>query len=302
MKKQILLAVILFFSVGIFSEAQAQRWFKTSSLEFGILGGFSHYSGDLTQSYFETRGFKPSFGIITRYTPRELVTFRLSGQYGAIAGDDRWYEDQNDVARRNLHFKSVLWDFTGAAEINLKRMDVREKRGVYPYGFIGVSVFKYNPLAQFEYDATSPHLARVPNDYASLASRDGEWVELQPLGTEGQETTEFNERRRYNLTQLAVPVGAGLKFKLSNNWTLGVEYGVRVTFTDYLDDVSMTYVDPSRIEGQYGAMSAAMGDRSPTLHFEDDARGNPEKNDMYGILGVSFTYRIYGFRPVCPSW
>ncbi len=301
-KKGLGLLLVVFMLVSVNNQAVAQRWFKTSSLEFGLIGGASHYQGDLTNKYFETKGFKPSIGIITRYTPGELVTFRLSAMYGGLEGDDAWYEDQNDPERRNLNFKSSLWDFTGAAEINLRRLDMKDASGVIPFVFTGFSVFKYNPKAQFIYDPNSPHVSRPGSIYTTLQDRDGEWVELQPLGTEGQETTEFNERKRYHLTQLAIPLGAGIKFKFNHKWTMAVEYGARITFTDYLDDVSMTYIDPSRLQAQYGPMSAAMADRSPVLHDEllNNQRGNPNKNDSYGILGVSLTYRIYGNRPGCP--
>ena len=308
MKKKVLRLLLgLIVLVSMSNQAVAQRWFKTSSLEFGLIGGASHYQGDLTNKYFETRSLKPSIGIITRYTPGELVTFRLSAMYGGLEGDDAWYEDQEDPERRNLSFVSNLWDFTGAAEINLRRMDMKDKSGVIPFVFTGFSVFKYNPKAQFIYDPNSPYVTYLaPGTYASLQERDGEWVELQPLGTEGQETTEYNERKRYHLTQIAIPFGAGIKFKFNHKWTMAVEYGARVTFTDYLDDVSMTYVDASRLQAQYGPMSAAMADRSPILHDELDEnynqRGNPNKNDSYGILGVSLTYRIYGNRSICPTF
>lgn len=295
-----LLALLL-----ISTQSQAQRWFRTSSLEFGILAGASHYSGDLTQSYLETRGLKPAVGLITRYTPNQLLTFRLSAQYGGLEGDDNWYEDENDVESRNLKFKSVLWDFTGAIEVNFNQLDVRETSGVIPFAYTGFSVFKFNPMAQFVYDPNSPHLTRPGSTYSTLAAeRDGEWVELQPLGTEGQGTTEFNEREYYNLTQIAIPIGAGVKFKFNNKWTLGVDYGVRITFTDYLDDVSQSYVDPGRLQSANGPMSAAMADRSLILHDELDniPRGNPDDNDKYGIFNVSLTYRIWGNRPKCPGF
>lgn len=291
------------------SNAQNDRWFRTSELEFGIIAGASHYSGDLTQSYFETRGMKPSFGLITRFTPHDRWTFRLSGQYGGLEGDDNWYDqdelfkdDEGNSNPRNLHFKSALWDFTAAAELNLVTLDPRNPTGIMPYIFFGVSVFKYNPLSQFIYDPNSPHLSRLNNNYASLEGRNEEWVALQNMGTEGQETTEFNqERKRYSLTQIGIPVGAGIKAKLSQNWAVGLEYGIRITFTDYLDDVSTTYVEPTRIEGAYGPMAAAMADRSPVLHEEGDMRGDSQNKDTYGILGLTITYRIFGNRDRCPG-
>ena len=308
MKRQSLGFVFALFLVLSFTQqaqAQNERWFRTSALEFGLIGGFSHYSGELTDNkLFESRGFKPSFGLITRYTPHSVLTFRLSAQFGSIEGNDDWFEDLESPDRRNLDFQSNIWDFTGAAEINLFTPDFRKKSGINPYVFAGFSVFKYDPYSIFEFDANSPHMTRPGSSYADLQTRDGEQIYLQPLATEGQETTEFNERKRYNLTQVGVPVGLGLKFKFSNSWSAAVEYGLRFTFTDYLDDVSSTYVDPSRLQAQYGAMSAAMADKSPVLHDEllNNERGNPDNNDKYGILGVTLTYRIYGNRPVCPTF
>ena len=303
MKKGNIKSLLGLFLVALCSigTADAQKWFRTSSLEFGLIGGFSHYSGDLTRPIFESRGFKPSVGLITRYTPVQRITFRLSAQYGQLEGRDDWYDDANGI-NRNLSFQSDLWDFTGAMEVNLRRMDPRMKSGIFPYVFTGVSVFKFNPKAVFEYDPASPIATYLGSPYLELADRDGELVELQPLGTEGQETTEFNERRRYALTQISIPVGGGLKFKLNHKWTLGVEYGMRFTFTDYLDDVSDSYVDPVRLLSQYGAMSAAMADRGPERREENDARGTTDSNDVYGIFGVTFTYRLYGNRPACPAF
>lgn len=302
---KILVATTLFL-LGSTLQTKAQRWFKTSSLEFGLMGGMSHYSGDLTQSFLETKGLKPSVGIITRYTPSERFTFRLSAQYGSLEGRDDWYEDPNSPNRRNLSFRSNLWDFTSAVEINLVPMVAKKSSGVYPYIFTGASVFRFNPEAQFIYEPGSAMESYLtPQLYGQLADRDGEYVELQPLGTEGQETTEFNDRKRYALTQIAIPVGGGLKFKMNHKWTLGVEYGVRFTFTDYIDDVSGTYVEPVRLNSQYGAMSAAMSNRSPQFEaatLEGTPRGNPNKNDVYGLLGISLTYRLYGNRPVCPTF
>ena len=305
------LVITMLLVVGSSFQVNAQRWFKTSSLEFGLVGGASHYSGDLTQSYLETRGLKPSVGIITRYSPGERVTFRLSAQYGKMEGRDDWYEDQDDAGRRNLNFRSNLWDFTGALEVNLRRMEARQKSGIYPYLFTGASVFRFNPETQFFYEpggAMDTYLGLDPEGnriYAQLADRDGEFVALQPLGTEGQETTEFNDRKRYALTQVAIPVGGGLKFKLNHKWTLGMEYGARFTFTDYLDDVSGTYVDPVRVNSQYGPMSSALSVRSPQFDastLEGTPRGNPDKNDVYGLFGISLTYRLYGNRPDCPTF
>lgn len=301
MKKYIAIFVLLFSIINI--RTYAQHWFRSGSLDFGVMAGFNHYSGDLTQTQFmESRTLRPNIGLITRYTPKELLTFRLSANYGNLVGDDRWYETAGDTTNRNLHFRSQLWDLTAAFEINLNRVDMRKPTAVIPYIFGGISIFRFNPQAQFNFDSLSPIAQLYGDDYMSLRNRDKEWIDLQPLSTEGQETTEYNERTRYALTQIAIPLGLGIKFKVNQNWVIGLEYGLRYTFTDYLDDVSTSYVEPDRLRSERGVMGAAMSYRGPneiTPEFEGTKRGSGNSRDLYGIFGIQITYRIYNLRPNC---
>ncbi len=295
---------ILLISMGLMGNANAQTWTQQSSLEFGIFGGGSNYIGELTDKFFESRGTHFNGGLLTRWNPNDILSFKLSANYGKISGYDNWYSEDLQRKFRNLHFQSTLWDFSAGLDINLRVLDYKQESGAIPYVFFGLGVFKFNPQAQFIYDPNSPVAQNIQN-YSSLQERDGEWVDLQPLGTEGQGTTEFNERKRYSLTQLAIPFGAGVKFKMNRNWTLGLEYGLRKTFTDYLDDVSMTYVPVNFLESQYGAMSPAMSDRSTALNTEVEntpKRGDDGNKDWYAIFGVSLTYRIYSTKVRCPAF
>lgn len=280
----------------------AQEWKKMSSLEFGIMGGGSNYQGELTEGFFEPQGTHLALGILTRYNPNERLTFRLQATRGKISGDDAWYPNSTEHSTRNLNFESVLWDFRAGIDINLRVLDYKQTRGVIPYVTTGMSVFKFNPMAQFFYNPSSPHIFRPGSNYASLQSRNEEWVELMPLSTEGQKTTQYNERERYALTQIAIPLGFGFKFKLSESWVLGMEYVLHKTFTDYLDDVSSTYIEPDYIEGQYGPMAAAMADRSANLHEAGSPRGNSKNKDWYSIFGVNLTYKINLSGVRCPEF
>ena len=66
---------------------------------------------------------------------------------------------------------------------------------------------------------------------------------LQPLSTEGQGLKEYPGRKKYSLTQFCLPVGGGWKWNINENWDISYELGFRILFTDYLDDVSKTYVN-----------------------------------------------------------
>jgi hypothetical protein len=84
-----------------------------------------------------------------------------------------------------------------------------------------------------------------------------------------------NFRPTYDLYQIGIPFGVGMKYVLGGSWNLGVAFGARKTFTDYLDDLSG--VDPvNRLRS-----------------------ANPYTKDMYFYTGVSVSYTFYKVR--CPE-
>jgi len=272
---------------------------RENSLDLGIFLGGSNYTGELTNfKFFETQGTHFAPGLLTRYNVGQRATFKISATRGKISGYDNWYSDKPENQLRNLHFESVLWDFSTGVDINLRLLDRKAQKGFVPYITTGLAVFKYNPTAQFHYDVNSWHNTPT-NGYTTLAGRDGEWVNLQNLSTEGQQTAEYNDLKRYSLTQLAVPVGLGLKCYMSRSWMIALEYAVRITFTDHLDDVSGKYAEPFYIESQYTPMASAMADPGPLQHETGSARGNSSNKDRYSIFGVSLTYRLVTSKVKC---
>ena len=84
-----------------------------------------------------------------------------------------------------------------------------------PYVFAGIAVYHFNPYTR---------------------DTSGTKYFLKPLSTEGEGFAAG--KNNYNLTQFAIPFGAGVKLSLSENINVGFEVGLRKLFTDYLDDVS----------------------------------------------------------------
>lgn len=271
------------FIIALFTSAvlSAQK-----NVEVGLFLGASNYTGDMTESRFQEMNF--AGGLILRYNPNPNISVRGNVFYGTINGDDKNFSDK-DKQRRNLNFTSPLFEFSGQIEWNLFGFDAigtKGKRGFTPYIFGGVGIFKFNPKTKL----------------------DGEWVELQPLGTEGQGTTPLQDRKKYALTQASLPFGVGIKFRLAPRFVVGIEYGPRFTFTDYLDDVSLTYVNPAILQAQYGDRSRRLSNR--TDPFEEkgpydvitqkgQARGDRVYRDWYTFTGVTLTYTISLQRVRC---
>lgn len=196
---------------------------------------------------------RPAIGLqfAHRFGPRYTLTG--SFMYGTLKGSDRESADQGDEEngmfryQRNLSFRNRIKELSVVASI-----DLYENQATYisrvpwtPYVFAGVSVFHHNPQAQ------------VPKQdvWGNPFPNAGEWVDLQPLGTEGQHADlpdgSVNKGiKPYKRVQVAIPIGIGARFRLNEVIDVSGEIGFRYTFTDYLDDVSQNYVDLELLDSE----------------------------------------------------
>ncbi len=297
--KALILCSIAFIAWPLHAQ---KKLFKGKPIEFGITLGAANYMGDLSKSV-ALQETKPMGGLICRFNLSDWVTLRGNALFGQISADDKNYADV-DVFRkqRNLNFKSNIVEFGGTIEWNLSGFgETQTGTPSTPFLFAGVSVFKFNPKTLFKYMPTDPNGVALHG--SELQKYDNQWIELQPLGTEGQETTKYNDRRRYPLTQISIPIGAGYKRQWNDVWAWGVELGVRKTFTDYLDDVSIDYVDDQIVGGNSGSLAAALKDRGPEVGYQkfDNGlgRGNSANKDWYMFLNFTITRKIIGGKTIC---
>ncbi|MBH83879.1 MAG: hypothetical protein CMP70_04315 [Flavobacteriales bacterium] len=274
--------------------------------EIGLTIGTSYYIGDLNDQHFKLSRPATAFNYKTNLNRRFAIRGGLS--FGEIRGSDK--ENNIDTAKfnRNLHFKSPLYEFAGIIEFNFFPYETGNKRYPFtPYIFSGLSIFNFNPQAR-KFDTNTP----FDNDGNQS---NNEWIDLQPLGTEGQYSSQYPEKLPYQLIQFAIPVGIGFKASLSENFSLAVEYGFRKTFTDYLDDVGGTYASPQYLFME-NENAANLSDRSNALQNYITSNpgadittwsGNTNRNranenmwdDWYYFAGLTLSYKIYSKPKVC---
>ena len=245
--------------------------FKTSA-EVGFFGGGSYYIGDLNPSKHFVYS-KLAYGGIFRYNLSTRHSLRFNVTYGNIHGEDAESSDPFQV-NRNLSFKSHVLEFAFGMELDLFRYRINDmKYPISPYFFYQLAYTRINPKA--ELDGT---------DYA-----------LQPLGTEGQGSNiPGTKANRYKLNQFTVPLGIGLKFNLRKRLAISIEYGIRKTFTDYIDDVSGNYLDPDIVTAFNGPLAAELSDRS--LSGGSNAglnRGTSLNKDWYSFYGIMLTFKPF---------
>jgi hypothetical protein len=220
----------------------------------------------------------PSGGIVIRKNIDRRIVVKGELLLGYIRADDARNTNDTVKRNRNLHFRSSIYELSGQVEFNF--LPYETGNSLYPFTpfiFAGVSLFRFNPQAEVE-----PNPWRIYNSNLPY----GEWVALQPLGTEGQGTTSFQDRKKYALTQFSIPMGGGFKIAVNKTFNIILEYGIRKTFTDYLDDVSTSYIGENLID--VSLLGEEMSDKSLNgLQAKDFQRGNSKDNDWYTFTGIT---------------
>lgn len=273
-KRAAAIAIVCLFSIGIFTtEVNAQ---VVSSTEIGIMGGGSYYLGDINDKHFDY--MMPSGGIVVRKNIDRRIVVKAEALFGYIRGDDNRNTDDTVKLNRNLHFRSPIYELSGQVEFNF--LPYETGNSLYPFTpfiFAGVSLFRFNPQAE---------------------ASNGEWVALQALGTEGQGTTAFQDRKKYALTQFSIPMGGGFKIAINKTFNIILEYGIRKTFTDYLDDVSSTYTGGNLID--MSPLAVEMSDKSLNgPQAKDFQRGDTKNNDWYTFTGITLSFKLLSEKERC---
>lgn len=239
---------------------------NAQSTELGLMGGFSLYSGDLSEKefglYFEN--FKPAFGIFGRFNLNRTISLRLGVSHGQVNEENP--SRSSDTYIRN--FRSDITEFALTGELNLFRLGRTSNFQLIPFIYGGGAVFNFRPETEF----------------------DGNWIELQPLGTEAQGLPGYEAP--YKLTQFALPMGLGVKLNMGN-WAMSFEFGGRKTFTDHLDDISSQEVGYRDVLEGNGELAATIS--NPTVDSGEQnttyRRGGPY-DDWYYIGGVTVSFFI----------
>jgi opacity protein-like surface antigen len=227
------------------------------------------------------------FGAYLTYQPNEWLGIRLALNRGTLDGDDanikgkggleEARKNRNSNVRTGLTEGLLLVEFYPTVFLEGDPSDVFGR--LRPYVLAGVGAFHFNPKG------TDP--------------KTGEWVELRPLHTEGQGFAEFPGRKEYKLTAFNYSLGAGVKYFLSEKVNLSLELLHRTTNTDYLDDVSTTYIDPAIFYAHMPLAQAQLAERmankSGTVFAPYTAgmkRGTSTNNDAYFSINLKLGFRL----------
>lgn len=256
--------------------------------ELGLIGGVANYYGDLNDDIFTDNGdtYRAMGGVLYKYFMSPHVGIRLGLTYSKITAADS-LSDALVRQQRNLSFTSDLFEFHTALELNLLPVDIGRAH-FSPYVFAGLGVFYYNPYTM---------------------GRRGEKVFLRPMSTEGQGVPMYPDRKEYSLVNVSFPIGGGFKFFVGETFVINTEIGFRYTNTDYLDDVSKSYVNLDTLQAYRGKQAVDMSYRGNEVLTWDGnypnykyQRGDSKANDWYWFGGISISVYLDAMGNIKDYW
>lgn len=221
--------------------------------DIGIWGGTSTYFGDLK----ETNPIKPfnlNFGAYYRYNFNARVGLRVQFLNGT-------FEDSGVIEEIPDTFSKGVQDFTLQVEINyLKYILGVDDTPFTSYVMFGAGVSYYN----------------YQMDPAFIST-------FNPNHNKGSAVIDES------VVAANIPFGIGFKYSIGMRLGIGIEYQVRKTFSDKLDDLD----DPL---AYIGDVNSDGNDEEVTY---TDALHN---NDWMGYLGLHITYKIYSGKKPCSAY
>lgn len=251
--KRISIAILCCLAVIVQGQTRRRNFRQR---ELGFFAGGSYYIGDLNTKKHILESH-PAAGVFFRYSTNYRYAFRFGMSYGTITGNDAT-SGEPDQIERNINFKSTITELHALAEFNFVEYRISHDR--YRFTF-----FVFAGLAGFYFNPTS-----------NLGSG---YIDMRPYHTEGQS-------KEYPKLQISIPFGVGIKWNVGEKCGLGLEWGPRRTFTDYLDDVHGAYPESVNTDG-------SVVDRTTNKSATPGAmRGNPNTRDWYFYYGLTLSIKL----------
>jgi hypothetical protein len=289
-KGYIFLLISLCITIQNFCDAQTM-W-KHYRKEFFFGGGATNFLGDLgganqVGTYgikdFNWPAVRPDFIVGYRYRTTRQTALKTNLIYARLAGDDKFTQEPFRE-NRNCNFRTPCAELSEQFEYCIVR-----ERTHHIYNLKGVRGWKYIQMTTYFFGGAGLMYFNPKGEW------NGKWYPLRPLSTEGEGLVAT--RKKYSLVQFVIPFGMGFKFALSDKWSVGIEYGIRKTFTDYVDDVSKSYFSSSLLLQEKGPTAVHFA--NPTTNTlgayvtrPGEERGDPTHKDSYMLAIISFYYKI----------
>jgi OmpA-OmpF porin, OOP family len=211
---------------------------KAQNIEAGLFLGTASYNGDIDVNIKNVfQQMRPAFGVYGKYFFNTSWAVRAQFIHGTLFADEKQFPASAYRQARGFSFESPINEVSVKAEWHMLKLDKgfaidNDDPFLSFYAFGGLGGAFFDPTTN--YNEPNPVFENVRIDKDTIVAK----------------------------STLSLLAGAGVQLKLSDNWYLGAEGGVRKTFSDYIDKISRL--------------------------------GGPRVKDYYYFIGLTIGYRFSG--------
>ena len=193
---------------------------SAQTFETGMWGGISSYNGDLNRDKLY-KDVYPAAGLLFRYNLNQRLSARMTASFSVLTGDDLDVDPAYHVIPRDpgseepwYEFETDIHEFSLQLELNILPFEQGDmSTRIAPFVFAGGGAVYFYPTPRKVSDGGDTR----------QATNDAHW--------HPGEDQDYNNRALLGLG------GIGVRMNITPSLTMGLEMGLRITDTDYIDEV-----------------------------------------------------------------
>lgn len=302
------------------------------NLEVGVSSGVTHYYGDLGnwQGGVQWNSIRPGMAITFRdflNNPKRYVTRALTAE-ARVSWHRIGYDESQATGglsgldlrnfRRGLNFRNDLFGVSGHMVLNMYREPYTPlfKQRFFAYAYIGLGIYYGRPKGDLfrgsqdmanryhVWDDGTIRTAPQGDPNAQITEHDGDYeTDLYDWVTEGSGNGESAQvGRPPSPWHVGVPMGIGLRYMVTKEVSVGMEFSYYTFFSDMLDNVSERYATYAEIGKAYPDSARQYMARyisDPTgwgtngeIGKYTSRRGNPGLPDAFSYFMFEVSYKF----------
>ena len=210
------------------SQKDVLAQYTPSKYEIGVNIGTLIYQGDLSAGRLGyTNNVKPAIGLSVSRVIDPYFSLRGNLTFGRLSADESKISNPAYKQLRNFFFTTPVTELSAMLVWNVAGDNTDRKLNYYFMGGAGVSFLNVHR-----------NWSRIDTNY--FGNKSAAIIGL------GRDTVRSTPR-----IAPVFPVGAGLRYQLSNSLSLNAEAVYRITLTDYLDGFKYA-ANPDKRDSYYG--------------------------------------------------
>jgi len=217
-------------------QAKAQNYEPGKLPSFALGAGVLWFNGDIGKgagvSPYST--IRPGASFTIEERPFSFLGFSLSGLYGSLAASERSLDSAN-----NLNFQSKIISGDLLVNFHLDGAILKNDAPIAPFVYAGVSFLYYNPYSDLKDAQGQPYFYWTDGTIRNEPQNSGDILTAKIINRDYTYETPLDSGK-YSKTTLCIPVGIGLKFRITSSFCMNIQTTYYFTFSPNIDNYKLS--------------------------------------------------------------